>query len=119
MPVALYMDEHVPSAISDQLRKRGVDVLTVQDDGRASDDDPKVLDRAAELGRVLFTQDILFKDYAESLIASGREFNGLLFGQQTLGSIGEYVESLELIAKASDPIDWKNWVEWLPYKRVI
>jgi hypothetical protein len=36
---------------------RGVDVLTVQEDGRAGASDAAVLDRATELGRVLFTQD--------------------------------------------------------------
>ena len=28
MPVAFYMDVHVPQPITDQLRRRGVDVLT-------------------------------------------------------------------------------------------
>jgi hypothetical protein len=33
MPVSLYMDVHVPQAIADQLRRRGVDVLTTHEDG--------------------------------------------------------------------------------------
>ena len=33
MPVALYMDVHVPQPITDQLRHRGVDVLTAIEDG--------------------------------------------------------------------------------------
>lgn len=32
MAIALYMDVHVPQAITDQLRRRGVDVLTAFDD---------------------------------------------------------------------------------------
>lgn len=51
------MDENVPRAITGGLRLRGVDVLTVQEDGRRGLDDPRVLDRATELGRVLFSQD--------------------------------------------------------------
>jgi hypothetical protein len=31
MPVAFYMDVHVPQAITDQLRRRNVDVLTPSD----------------------------------------------------------------------------------------
>jgi hypothetical protein len=55
--VALYMDHHVPSAITVGLRKRGVDVLTAEEDGSALLDDDPLLDRAASLGRVLFSQD--------------------------------------------------------------
>lgn len=41
MAHALYMDVHVPSAVTEGLRRRGVDVLTSQEDGtRAADDEP-------------------------------------------------------------------------------
>jgi predicted nuclease of predicted toxin-antitoxin system len=55
--VALYLDEHVHRAITLGLRLRGVDVLTVQEDGKAGASDPQVLDRAFELQRVMFSQD--------------------------------------------------------------
>ena len=55
--VSLYMDHHVPSAITAGLRKRGVDVLTAEEDGSARLDDDPLLDRATSLGRVLFSQD--------------------------------------------------------------
>lgn len=32
MSVALYMDVHIPQSITDQLRRRGADVLTAFDD---------------------------------------------------------------------------------------
>lgn len=32
MPISLYMDVHVPEAITSQLRRRGIDVLTALDD---------------------------------------------------------------------------------------
>ena len=57
MTVCLYMDEHVPSAITKGLRQRGVDVLTIQEDDRSGYSDPAMLARATELGRVLFSQD--------------------------------------------------------------
>ncbi|MCZ6632842.1 MAG: DUF5615 family PIN-like protein [bacterium] len=34
MALLLYMDEHVPRAITNALRDRGIDVLTTQEDGR-------------------------------------------------------------------------------------
>jgi predicted nuclease of predicted toxin-antitoxin system len=36
---------------------RGVDVLTAQEDGAATLPDSDLLNRATDLGRVLFTQD--------------------------------------------------------------
>jgi predicted nuclease of predicted toxin-antitoxin system len=51
------MDENVPIAITEGLRMRGVDVLTVQEDGLTSFPDPVVFDRAIELQRIVFSQD--------------------------------------------------------------
>ena len=57
MTFALYMDENVHGAITTGLRLRDVDVVTIQEDNRAGLADPLVLDRATELGRVIFSQD--------------------------------------------------------------
>src|SRR5437867_757215 len=115
MPVALYMDVHVPQAITDQLRRRGVDVLTAQEDGSDMVADEELLKRAETRGRVLFTQDVRFQARAEEWQRQGRSFAGLVFGHQLQGSIGQYVRDLELIAKVSDPADWLNTIERLPY----
>lgn len=115
MSVALYMDVHVPQAITEQLRRRGVDVLTAFDDGHAKTPDEELLARAHELGRVLFTQDIGFKALAEAWQREGRPFSGLAFGHQLLGTIGQYVRDLELIAHASQPSEWVNTIAYLPF----
>jgi hypothetical protein len=49
------MDHHVHSGITKGLRRRGIDVLTAGEDGRASVPDEVLLERATELGRVVFT----------------------------------------------------------------
>jgi hypothetical protein len=117
MAVALYMDVHVPGPITTQLRLRGIDVVTVQDDGRAIATDAALLSRAKELDRLIFTQDILFRAMAENWQRDGRSFAGLLFGPQLGGTIGQYVEDLELIAGASELHEWRNVVQFLPFKR--
>ena len=115
MSVRLYMDVHVPQAITDQLRARGVDVLTAIEDGCALLPDDQLLEHARSLDRVLFTQDIRFKALAEDWQRLRLPFSGLLFGHQQAGTIGQYVRDLELIALASEPQDWVNGVEHLPY----
>jgi hypothetical protein len=111
------MDVHVPGAITSQLRLRSVDVIAAHEDGKRRAADEELLERATSLGRPIFTQDVLFRVLAENWQRQGREFMGLLFGPQLGGTIGQYVEDLELIAKASEPDDWRNIVQYLPFAR--
>ncbi len=112
----LYLDVHVPSSIAVELRRRGVDVITAREDGTAELPDEALLEKASQLGRVIFTQDIRFKALAESWQREGRDFAGLLFGHQLHGSIGQYIRDLELIAKATETENWSGQVEQLPLR---
>ena len=64
MSVRLYMDVHVPQSITDQLRRRGVEVVTAVEDQADRLPDEALLDRARARGRFLFTQDLGFKALA-------------------------------------------------------
>lgn len=55
--IRLYADENVEAQITSGLRKRGVDILTAEEDGYRHTDDNLILDRAGELGRVPFSRD--------------------------------------------------------------
>jgi hypothetical protein len=52
MALPIYLHVHVPRAIAVELRAGGIDVLTAQADNAAEFEDPQLLDRALELGRV-------------------------------------------------------------------
>lgn len=54
MSLRLYIDVHVPRAITDALKLREIDVLTADEDGSRRLTDPEPLDRATALARVLF-----------------------------------------------------------------
>jgi hypothetical protein len=115
MTVRLYMDVHVPQAITEQLRRRDVDVLTAIEDGVDTMLDRRLLERVHLLGRVIFTQDIGFRVMAQEWQRQNKPFSGLIFGHQLGGTIGQYVRDLELIAKSSEPEEWINIVEFLPF----
>ena len=51
----LYADEDFSLPVVIELRQLGHDVVTVQEDGRASSPDPDVLARAHALGRAVLT----------------------------------------------------------------
>jgi predicted nuclease of predicted toxin-antitoxin system len=114
--VPLYMDHHVPSAVTAGLRRRGVDVLTAYEDGRAQADDEAILDRALALGRAVFTQDEDFLVIASQCRRIGRPFAGVIFGSQESLGIGQAIQYLELIAKASDPEQLRNSVQFIPLR---
>lgn len=108
------MDHHVPRAITTGLRLRGVDVITSLEDGTSKLDDPELLDRAGEMERVLFTQDDDLLAEATKRQRSGIPFMGVIYAHQLRISIGACVEDLEIIAKAGEPMDLENRVEYLP-----
>ena len=116
MSVALYMDVHVPRPITRGLRRRGVDVLTAQEDSTRRWDDRALLDRATELGRVLFSQDEDLLIEAAKRQRSGGSFRGVIFAPQLALSIGQFIEELELLAKAGEPADFVNTVQFLPLR---
>ncbi len=114
MSVALYMDVHVRRAVTNGLRLRGVDVLTAQEDGTTRLPDDQLLDRAGELGRVLFSQDDDLLSEAELRQAGGRSFVGVIYAHQLAITIGQCVKDLEMISKVAEPEDLANRVEFLP-----
>ena len=114
MPIALYMDEHVPRAITNGLRMRDVDVITAQEDGRAGADDTSLLNRAAELTRALFSQDDDLLAEATQRQREGIQFCGVIYAHQLRISIGLCIENLEIIAKAGELQDIEGRVEYLP-----
>ena len=112
MGVALYMDVHVPHAITEQLRLRGVDVLAATEEGtnRLSDDWKRR--RPCPASCLLTT--IAFRAMAEQWQREGRSFAGLAFGSAEGASIGQYIRDLEIIAKVSEPQEWQNKIMYLP-----
>jgi uncharacterized protein with PIN domain len=114
MPLAFYMDQHVPRAITLGLRLRGVDVLTAYEDDTSEFDDAALLERASELGRVLFTRDDDLLAEAAKRQRAGIPFCGVIYAYQLRVSIGRCVQDLEIIAKAGEPADLLNGVMFLP-----
>ena len=114
MPIKIYMDAHIPKAITNGLRLKGVDVLSAQEDNADKLPDPELLDRATALNRVLFTFD------DDLLVEAGRRqrlsipFSGIIYTSPLKTSIGTCIRDLEIIAQAVSPDDMANRVEFLP-----
>ncbi|HEY9618247.1 MAG TPA: DUF5615 family PIN-like protein [Microcoleaceae cyanobacterium] len=114
MTLAFYMDEHVPRSITNGLRLKEIDVLTVQEDGLAGMPDLAVLDRASELGRLVFTQDEDFLIEAQRRQQQGLDFAGIIYIHHQRLVIGECIRDLEIIAQLGNLEEFANRVQYLP-----
>lgn len=103
-----YMDEHVPKAVTEGLRRRGVDVITVQELGLQAAEDVLHLERAAQDGRVVFTQDADFL----RLHASGLPHRGIVYAHQQT-PMPHMLRSLMLLHDVLSPDDMVRHVEFL------
>ena len=114
MPLKLHMDAHIPKAITNGLRLRGIDVLTAQEDNSDKLSDPELLDRTTALNRVLFTFDDDLLAEAARRQQLSIPFSGIIYASPLNISIGACIRDLEIIAKVGEPEDLANRVEFLP-----
>jgi predicted nuclease of predicted toxin-antitoxin system len=106
--IRFYMDECVAAAVADGLRRRGVDVLTVEDAGLLGASDAEHLDRARREGRVIFTQD----DDFLRLHAAGEQHAGIVYAPQQSGT-GEIIRGLMLIHGVLEDHEMTDHLEYL------
>jgi hypothetical protein len=110
------MDVHIPAAITDGLRRNGLDVLTSQDDQTRTAGDDELLSRADFFGRMLFTYDEDFLSISAAWQGAGKHFPGILFAVPMGLSIGRIIADITLIAEACTPKEVADRVIYLPLK---
>jgi hypothetical protein len=64
---------------------------------------------------VIFSQDEDMLVEAQRRQIAGISFSGVIYAHQLRVTIGLCIRDLELIAKAADPEDLANRVEYLPF----
>ena len=100
--------------MTEGLRRRGVGVITAHEDGAAEFEDERLLQRATQLGHVLFRQDKDLLILTHQCLQAGIELSGLVYAHQLSVTIGQAVRDLELIAKAFGPEDMLNHIVFIP-----
>jgi predicted nuclease of predicted toxin-antitoxin system len=114
MALALYMDVHVPAAITNGLRQRGIDTLTSQDDGTRTAADHALMRRATELHRVMVSCDEDFLRIAATWQASELAFVGLVSLTSGGVRIGQVIDDIELICQCMAPEEIRNQIVFVP-----
>ena len=106
--VKFYLDEHVPHAVAEGPRRRGVDALTSREAGMLGADDARQLAFAQQTGRVFVTRDADFL----RLDAHGSVHAGIVYSPRRI-SVGAVVSNLLLIFHASNADEMRNRIEYL------
>lgn len=91
-------DEHVTYALVNGLRTRGMDVVTVQDLGRRSDDDPLLLDWALQHERILLTNDQDFLAIAAERGARLETFAPIFYWPQQQRAVADLLRKILQLA---------------------
>ena len=113
MSLAVYMDVHVPAAVTEGLRRKLRDVRTAQADAAGQLSDEELLERATTLGSVLLTQDADFLEITARWQQRGIPFSGVLSAPQGT-PIGRTIEDAELCLAGLTADEFRNRLVHLP-----
>lgn len=115
MPLAVYVDVHVPASVSEGLRRKQIDVRTAQEDSASRMSDEDLLTRATAVGRVLLTQDADFLKIAARWQQQDIAFSGILFAAQGT-PIGRLIEDAELCLAGMTADEFRSRLIHLPLR---
>ena len=108
------MDHNVARAITEGVRSHGVDVVTAETDSATRLSDPDLLERATELGRVLFSRDADLCREACRRQSEGIFFAGVIYAHQLRVPIGKCIHELVLVAQAMEHDEMQRALCYLP-----
>ncbi len=103
------MDVHVHRAITDGLRRRGVEVLTCQEAGLGTFEDLDILVYAQEHNWIVFSQDVDFLQLCASELTIHR---GVIYSHKQ-NSISRIIQGLMLVHEVLEPSEMENHVEFI------
>jgi uncharacterized protein DUF5615 len=106
--IRFYLDEHIPRAVAEGLRRRGLDVLTVQDARRTGASDADQLAFAFAQQRVLVTMDSDFL----ILASRGQAHAGIAYAG-AMQSVGDLIRAVMLLCDVLSSAEMMNHVEYL------
>jgi hypothetical protein len=111
-------DENFNNDIVRGARRRHatIDIVRVQDEGLSGQDDPAVLEWAAQAGRVVLTHDVsTMTRYAYDRVREGKSMPGV-FEITRAVAIGVAIEEILLLDECSLPGEWEGQVRYLPLR---
>ena len=116
--IRLAADENFNNDILRGLIRRNadLDILRIQDVGLSGQDDPTVLEWAAQENRILLTHDVsTITEYAYQRVREGKPMPGVFEVGRGV-SIGKAIEDILLLAEYSLANEWEGQIRYLPLR---
>jgi hypothetical protein len=110
MALRFHLDEHVPHAVADALRRRGIDVTATSEAGLLGASDQAHLSFATANQRVIYTEDADFL----SLVATQPDHTGIVYSAPGTRTIRQFIEFLVLLDACFSPADMWGHIEFIP-----
>jgi uncharacterized protein with PIN domain len=109
MALPLICDEHIPYPLVEGLRRRGLDVVVVQQIGLGAAADEVILAVARQQRRIVYTQDTDFLRHH----AAGVRHSGILYHHPLAYSVGEALRTVVLACEVYSLEGMDNRLEYL------
>ncbi len=107
--IRFHLDECCGPAVADGLRRRSIDVTTLQEAGLIEAADEQQAEYDVTENRVVFTHDIDFL----RLQSAGVPHAGIIYRAKDTLSVGEMIKRLVLVWEVYEPDEMVNRVEFL------
>ncbi len=111
--IKIYADENINYKIVKGLRRRGVEIVTVQELHKWAVDDEEQLEYAKSMGTCLFTHDDDLLKVAKKWRNQGKIHNGIIYVHQQKLRVSETIRKLKLLVETVSLEEMKNHIEFL------
>jgi len=109
----IYCDENIESAIVEGLRRRDIEVISVQDTEDLGKSDEYHLECASKLGAVILTHDADLLKIAHRWSQERKRHKGILYAHPQDLSFGECIRLVELATQVLSDEEMENHIEFL------
>jgi predicted nuclease of predicted toxin-antitoxin system len=109
----IYTDENVDVRVAEGLRRRGVEAVSIYDEGKQGMGDDAQLAYARTLGSVIFTHDPDLIEVATEVNRRGEAHQGVIFVEMHRLRVGECIRRLALYAEVVTAEEMMNRIEFL------
>jgi len=96
------------------MRHPGLDIVRVQDSSLACEEDPVILEWAAQHRRMVLTHDFnTMLDCAYARVGAGLAMPGVVAIRQSV-PVGQAIDEIEILVECSAEGEWEGQVIYLP-----
>jgi hypothetical protein len=111
MSLSLLADEHIPAVLVEQIRKTGIDIVSVRELEIKGAPDRKILQTATKQGRAVLTLD---KDFISAL-EQEYDHNGIIKFKKRY-NIGDMLHDIQRVNATLTPDELENTIIYLPWE---